>query len=377
MASNTVVADVEMVASLIAGLNESPDLFQALQFVTLAEAVVLRDGLIVISVSDGSTEDLIERAEERSVVESYLSPLIEGGAVTLEQLEVAPAEELPRTSDEHSHVVEAEDDPIANVAVMAGRGLTAERVRSKPALTLPMQQIFYESSANVRADHSICDLSGRYKSLAKTLYELRERARIDATKYEVVPLPPIGLSVFRHAKTVDGLPNALIEVREEFGDLRARLGDLQRILDDPDVPPNKKWDLRRRWIQAWQSLDTKYDLTSHSSSSMNLADTNSAIYKLAPEVPAAMGFSPAAWTNLVKAAVEEWPALWSRWRMRALHRTMKSYLDSPDKALGDAVEKIIKRPIPDDEIREVKEVQTLMTQFTNSVVTVYRDEEPA
>jgi hypothetical protein len=260
---------------------------------------------------------------------------------------------------------------------MAGRSLTTERVKSKPALTLPMQQTFYESSANVRADHSICDLSGRYESLAKTLYELREHARIDKTKYELVPLPPIGLSVFRHAKTVEGLPGALMEVREEFGDLRSRLADLQEILDDPDVSPNKKWSLRRKWTMAWHKLDSKYDLTSRSSSTMNLADTNSAIYKLAPEVPAAMGFDPAAWVKLVTAAVEEWPSLWSRWRMRALHRTMKSYLDSPDKALGDAVEKIIKRPIPDDELREVKEVQDLMTQFTSSVVTIYRNEEPA
>jgi hypothetical protein len=48
--ADDVVVDIEMLATLFAGLNQSPDLFHALQFVTLAEGAVLRDSLIVMSI---------------------------------------------------------------------------------------------------------------------------------------------------------------------------------------------------------------------------------------------------------------------------------------------------------------------------------------
>ncbi len=123
---------------------------------------------------------------------------------------------------------------------------------------------------------------------------------------------------------------------------------------------------------AWKRLSTKYEFTGE----VSLADTNSAIYKLAPEVPGAMALNPSSWIKLLKAAVEEWPELWSRWRMRALHRTLRSYVKAPDRDLGESVEKIIRRPILDDEIRDVRDVQQIMAELGQSAVAIYYSENP-
>jgi hypothetical protein len=306
-----------------------------------------------------------------------MSPLIKRGAVRIEELQVDQDAKTPDFLKDHTNrsnatTVAAEDDVVANVAVMAGRSLTAERIRSKPALTLPMQQTFYEMSANVRADHSVCDLSGHYRSLANALDELRRQTRIQESAYQIVPLPPIGLEVFRTASTVEQLSDAIVDVRERFTDLRSRLRNLQEILDDPSIGLDRKLKLRAKWMSAWKRLNTKYEFTG----AVGLADTNNAIYKLAPEVPGAMGLNPSSWIKLLKVAVEEWPELWSRWRMRALHRTLRSYVKAPDRDLSESVEKIIRRPILHEEISDVRDVQQMMSELGQSAVAVYFSESP-
>lgn len=374
-ATDDVVLDVEMLATLFGGLNHEPDLFQALQFVTLAEAAALRDKLIITVVDDGSPDDVIERSSDRALVEDFMAPLITAGAARIEEIKVSQEKELPDffNSDE-AEVLAVEDNPFAGMIVMARQSLTAERIKRKPALTLPIQQTFYEMSANVRGDHSVCDLSGHYVSLSKVLDDLRQQTRIRQTSYEVIPLPPIGLEVFRMASSIDDLLVAVVNIRERYEDLRKRLRELETILDDPGIPLKRKLRLKKRWAHAWEALSTTYDFTGN----LNLANTNNAIYKFAPEIPGAMAMDPGSWINLLKAAIEQSPELWSRWRMRALHRTLRSYVASPDRDLGDAVAKIIKRPVTDDEVHEVREVQELMSQFSELAMVIYaeQDERP-
>ncbi len=368
-----VVMDAEMLATLFAGLTESPDLFHALQFVTLAEASVLRESLVVVSVEDrhGGIEEG-DANPAQALIHEFMEPLITAGVMRMEDIFIADEDELPDylsgTPSTAATVVDAEDDPVANAIVMAGRSLTAERIRRKPAVTLPMQQAFYEMSANVRADHTVCDLTGRYQSVARVLDELRQGARMHESAYEIVPLPPIGLEVFQAAANVEELPDAVMRIRGEYEDLRRRLRDLQELLDDPSVNLDKKLKLRARWADAWKRLEKKYEFTG----AVSLANTNSAIYKYAPDLPGAMALNPTSWIGLLKTTLQEAPELWSRWRMRALHRTLKRYVQSPDRALGESVEKVIGRAIDDDEVSDVRDVQALMVQLGESAVVEYR-----
>jgi hypothetical protein len=372
--TDDIVLDMEMLATLFEGLNEEPDLFHALQFVTLSEAAVLRDHLIVAAMHDGSAEQRAERDSERAIVEQFMQPLIEAEAVRIEEVQIPQSTRVPIREYEafsNALVVQAQDDPLANMAVMAGRSLIAERLRSKPSTNLPLQQMFYEMSANVRGDHSICDLSGHYRSLATALDELRQGLRVNAAAYEVVPLPPIGLEVFRAARSIDHLPGAILMVREKFADLRMRLRTLQEFLDDQSVSPMKKRTLMNKWMDGWKNLDSKYELTS----AVGVANTNSAIYKLAPDVPGAMALDPSSWIKLITTVVQQWPDLWTRWRLRALHRTLDSYMKSPDRALGEAVEKVIDRPVTDDEVRDMRELQELVAEYRTIAVATYYAEE--
>jgi hypothetical protein len=372
--ADTVVLDIEMVATLLAGLNEQRDLFHALQFVTLAEAVVLRDSLVVVSVSDGSPETDAERAEERVLVEEMMSPLIDAGSIRIEDLRLTPGSDVPdymSVDRPNVTVIAAEDDVIANVALMAGRSLTIERLRNTPSTTLPMQQTFYEMSANVRGDHSICNLSTHYASVSRALQALREGMQIDTSDYEVIPLPPIGLELFRAASSVEQLPTELVNLRERYQDLRFRLRQLKEMRADQSISLRRKATYSQKWMRAWEGLHTRYEFNG----AVGLANTNSAIYKLAPEVPGVMGFDPRSWINLLKAAVEEGPELWSRWRLRTMHRTLKAYVKAPDRELGEAVERITKRPVTDDDVRDVREVQDMMAELAASAVVVYRDDD--
>jgi hypothetical protein len=374
-ATGEVILDLEMLATLFSGLTEDPDLFHMLQFVTLAEAAVLRNKLIIVDVHDDD-DDAEERRSSKLLVESYILPLIDSGAAVIEGLKLPRRASPPRASVDKSGpgiTIAAEDDVFARVVLMAGHSLSAERLRNQPSVTLPMQQSVYEMSANVRADHSVCDLSGHYRSLAKALADLRQHARVDPVEYDVVPLPPIGLEVFRAASDIDQLPMAVMDVRDHYSDLRARLGELKVILDDPSVSLQRKLKLRAKWSDSWKKLGSQFDF----SGALGLANTNSAIYKLAPEVPGAMALSPSAWIHLLTTVLEQGSELWSRWRLRTLHRSLRNYVKAPDRALGGSVERIIRRSVTADEIRDVREVDATMVQLGRAAVAIFYDDTTA
>jgi len=378
--TNDVVLDIDMVALLLAGLYQERDLFHALQFCSLAEQLVLRDEITITTIEDDqpSTND---DAEGRNLVKEMLASWQAAGVISYETITSTAARNLqqkdpfavrisalPDIKPENS--IDADSDAFGSVVLQAGNALHAERIFERPASLMPLQLIFYEISANVRADHSVCDLSGHYSSLSSTVVAMRQQVRIDPSAYVTVPLPPIGYEVFSQTRSFDNVFASALTVREEFTELRTKLRQLQQLLDDPSVSLKDKVRHRAKWKAGWESIHSKYG----GGGEMKLASTSQAIYRTAPDIPGAIGLNPSSWVSLLTKIAEYMPELWGHWRLRALHRTFEHYVNSPDRELGRAISNLIGREIRNDEAADIQDILDSMNQLRDAAVFAFLKE---
>jgi hypothetical protein len=372
--ANDVVLDIDMLALLLAGLYEQRDLFHALQFCSLAEQLVLRDDITITTIEEDQPPTRDE-AEGRGLVKEMLAGWQAAGVISYETINSTTTSYLrqqdpfavkaPPPSDiQPENTIDADSNAFGSVVLQAGNALHAERLFERPASLMPLQLIFYEISANVRADHSVCDLTGHYSSLSSTVLAMRQKVRINPSAYVTVPLPPIGYEVFSQTRSFDNVFASALTVREEFTELRTRLRKLQQLLDDPSVSLRDKVRHRAKWKAAWESIHAKYGGTAE----MKLASTSQAIYRMAPDIPGVVGLSPSSWVSLLTKIVEYAPELWGHWRLRALHRTFEHYVNSPDRELGQAISNLIGREIRNDEAAVIQEILDQMNQFRDIAV---------
>jgi hypothetical protein len=356
--SNDVVIKDDMISFVIDGLYTQQDLFYSLQFSSLVEQVVLRDNVIV-AVPDGH-DQRPSAPNEKSIARDVLDLWASSGVITYKAISDDSMKEA-RSSDPYaidigaiavdkSRVRNIDENPLFEMAWEAMETLHVERYFGTAPAVPPLHLLFYEVSANVRGDHSVCDLAGRYSDLAATLMALRKDVQIAAQPYVAVPLPPIGYEVFRQTRSLNEIFNVTLDVREKYSDLRARLRELAEMFNDPTVPQKDKLLKRMKWAAAWRSLERKYDF----SGKMEVASTTQALYKAAPDIPGAIALNPNSWLSLLTNIHEQIPELWQRWRFRALHRTLDGYLAAPDRNLGSAIEKATGRPIGDGEAADLE-----------------------
>jgi hypothetical protein len=353
--ANDYVIDAKTLEYVLYAVHVQPDLLNCLAFGALAEALVLHDRLIVVGDMEADGDASVA---QQTLIAEMLGDWLASGIVVRSAAPGAdesvrdPFAALRQTViDSHPDAVRVDenDNPIAQFMFQAGRTLDAERHLRHPGFTPPLQQLYYESFANVRADNTVCSLSGHYDSLARTLSALRSGVRITPADYVAVPLPPIAYRVFGLSRSVDDLLVSTLAIREEFHDLRNRLVTLQTLLDDPTVTLAAKARHKALWETRWERLHTRYDRLGHA----NLAVTNSALYKAAPEIPGAIGLDPTAWIHLLTAVADVIPELWSRWRLRVLHRSATAYLRAPDAELAKAIGAARGREVTSAEASEV------------------------
>jgi len=372
--TNDVVLDIDMLALLLAGLYQERDLFHALQFCSLAEQLVLRDEVTITTIEDDQPPTNDE-TEGRNLVKEMLAGWQAAGVVSYETISSETAR-TPKQQDPFAvnisalpeikpeNTIDADNNAFGSIVLQAGNALHAERAFERPASLMPLQLIFYEISANVRADHSVCDLTGHYSSLSSSVVAMRQQVRINPSAYVTVPLPPIGYEVFSQTRSFDNVFSSTLTVREEFTELRTRLGQLQQLLDDPSVSLKDKVRHRAKWKNAWESIHSRYG----DGGEMKLASTSQAIYRMAPDIPGTIGLNPSSWVSLLTKIVEYMPELWGHWRLRALHRTFEHYVNSPDRELGRAISNLIGREIQNDEATDIQEILGSMNQIVNSLV---------
>jgi hypothetical protein len=53
---------------------------------------------------------------------------------------------------------------------------------------------------------------------------------------------------------------------------------------------------------------------------------------------------------------------------------MRDYVAAPDRELGEAITRLIRRPITADEVREVREVQDLIAEFGRAAVAIFAED---
>jgi hypothetical protein len=356
--SNDVVINDDTISFVIDGLYRQPDLFYSLQFSSLVEQMILSDSIIVV-VSDDSAQRATE-SHESSIARDILDLWARSGVISYKTVS---SESLERTRSSDPYAIEIDastldksqirnvnENPLFEMAWEAMEALHSERHLGVPSAVPPLHLLFYEVSANVRGDHSVCDLAGHYSDLAAMLMALRRDVQVAPQPYVAVPLPPLGYEVFRRTRSIDEIFDIVLDVREQYSDLRTRLRELADVFNDPTVPQKHKLLKRMKWEAAWRSLEKKYTFSGR----MEVASTTQALYKAAPDIPGAIALNPNSWLSLLATIHEQIPDLWQRWRFRALHRTLDGYLQAPDRNLGSAIEKVIRRPIDDGEAAEIE-----------------------
>jgi hypothetical protein len=209
--SNDVVIKDDTISFVIDGLYTQPDLFYSLQFSSLVEQVVLRDSVIV-AVPDGR-DQRATGPDESSIARDVLDLWASNGVISYKAISNDSIKEA-RSSDPYAVDIDAStvdksqvrninENPLFEMAWEAMETLHVERLLGAPPAVPPLHLLFYEVSANVRGDHSVCDLAGHYSDLAATLMALRRDVQVTAQPYVAVPLPPIGYEVFRRARSLN------------------------------------------------------------------------------------------------------------------------------------------------------------------------------
>jgi hypothetical protein len=366
---NDAVADLDSLALAVASLYDKGDLLNALEFCSLAEAVVLQDRVIIVDCLDEVDDD---ESKNRHLMKQFLAPWQGASAITYSTLperssDTSPesVREEPVRDVERSEVMVANvesGDPLAIASREARNLADAERSFLCPGLALPRQSSVFEASSHVREDHSVCSLSAKYSSLREALEELRQRSRMPWYKYMSLPIPPIALQIYDKAKNVEDLVKTTLEAREQYQPIRARLYELREILNDEGVDLARKDKLLRSWRRTWRTLDA----LSGDLSVIEMAKTSTKILR-EDKIFESISFNDLAWLKIVERLLPWIEERFHIWKIRALHRTASHYKGASDAQLNAAVSSVLKREIGQEEIADTVEIFAMLKALSLSM----------
>ena len=203
----------------------------------------------------------------------------------------------------------------------------------------------YLSIPDVREEAQAVDklrmsLGKIYAGFASALLELRRMA--DGENNLLVP--PIALEILTRAKNVGDIGAVLLELRERFSTVRRRLGDINEVLQSPDVSLRRKLREQLKMQRSLNTLLTKEyrqmaiayrdPMTVLTSFGKTLTDVIKIDGLGADSFP-----SDVSWGKVAGLALSQLESGYLKFRLRPLHATKRRYLDTPSGSIA----KIAKR----------------------------------
>ena len=237
---NEALVDYSGIGKTVNDLLGRFSILQFLDFCSLVEGIVLYDRLIMVggikSVVGGPNDNVEDRWNEG------LKAFLDEKVIVKEKqkskpLNIGEKPERNQISMDSSYKL---GFTLVDAWHETGRLLGAEKLYRKPSLPLLRQKPFYEKSAHVIEDHSVCDLFGKYCNLKDVLSKIRQSSILPTVQYLSVPIPPLPLLVIQRSKSVYDLLHSTLEVRHEYSNLRNSLSSLRQTLADLTIPPNEK-----------------------------------------------------------------------------------------------------------------------------------------
>lgn len=338
--------------ALQGGYRREEQLIAILDFLALAEGIVLNDQLLVVEAGLGFAGGLgrhTQRDREGKEIEQenegwheLIKPLHEAGIIESKPVQVQ-AERLPDT-------LKSKGAPLSQDAWFeTGRIIGAEKQFKVAALPMMRQRQVYETFSNTSLHHSITDLSGRYESLKEILAKLRSSMGSTAD-YLMLPIPPIGINILNRCSSREDLIVRALEVREGYSSLRRSLSELRHDLADPYTSPKKKTQLIKSWAKSWRTLATYED----SLSVVELANTTTGMLEsereLAASAASAITMNP---EGMISALIKKGMEAVSSWRVRVLHQTARNYLNTSDHAMALLTERVFQVNLSMRELEKV------------------------
>lgn len=310
--------------------------FRAIEFLDLCaliEAIVLHDEILVVTPKQVQMPDKWTAA---------LKPWLDAGVLKVLDLDRTHAMHSgPRPSlrptEKRSGAWILSQSTEVDAWHESSRILAAENALGVPALPLMRQRRYYESFAQPKAEHSVCDLIGRYERLKDALEDIRDCTRIPIVEYVTIPVPPLALIALQRARAFETVTQSTLEVRDQFAKLRRKLKELREFLSDAKIPPHRKLAIQQSWIASWQTLDD----FSRESRILTIANSTNELLN-ADEFKKEIDddFNPVDYRGLVSKLIKLTDRTVRRWRVRTLHRAAKNYLRTSDSEINTAVSRI-------------------------------------
>lgn len=342
--TSDALVDYSGLSKTVADIQRGFSLVEFLDACALVEGIVLHDRLLVVG-GDLLFPAKAEQSRLGALAEP-LHPLVDAGVLHIAP-KTGPARFMgPRPEHEegeHGHNADAafwrqHERVITRSTELdswyeSGRLLGAEEALRCSALALIRQRPHYEPAVRAKADHTVCDLFGRYKDMRTSLEALRRVSRLPYEPYFAVPIPPLPLLALKACSSPEDLIPRALAVRDDFSKLRASLRQLREDLADETTPPKKKLAAIRSWKRSWATLDhDQASIIELGNSALDAADLNKATEEL--------GLDSVSLSKVIQLALNATVQRLYRWRVRLLHRVAKSYLSTPDSDLNRQVERL-------------------------------------
>ncbi|MBL8100757.1 MAG: hypothetical protein JNK81_16365 [Anaerolineales bacterium] len=357
---STLVGDVECISRVATKLViPERELWDILDFSCILESIALNDKIVFFDFESDEN-----KSEQRKPLMELFEPFMSEGAIEIHpfpKIEEQDSEET-RQPDPNAKVVRVEDDPTLEFVLEAMNTVTAEKTFNCPGFLLMLHQPIYESHADVANDHEICNLSVKYESFKETLYKYRTQSQLPKAKYRTLPIPPIANFALRKCKNIHEAVDSALYTRKKFSQLRNSLKELRGVLEDDTLSPKKKHGEIVSWTKSWNTLQKVTDDSGY----IQVADTNDYLLK-GTDLLIQASSSIYDWKKVVAELFEQIQNMFYRWRVRSLHDIGNRYKKTPNNEINKHAERILGKPIEDNEIKDMVETIDVMSRWKTAV----------
>lgn len=217
----------------------------------------------------------------------------------------------------------------------SSRLIGAEDSSGIPALSLVRHRPIYERHAKLKEMHTVCCLVSQYSSLDKALQQIRNVSRLEFAPYVTLPIPAIPLMVVSRSMNKEQLLIRSLELREEYSGLRASLTELRAMFANPDISPKEKQNYKTSWMKTWATLD-KYKT---SGLTLKLADASKDKISVERSLDG-IGLDSFQLSKILEKLIERGVEVFHTQRIRALHSTARSYMDTTDGQINREIRRL-------------------------------------
>lgn len=351
------LVDYSGIAKTVNDLLGRFTILQFLDFCSLIEGIVLYDRLIMvggINSKVGGPEDNVESRWNEGL------KLLLDEAIIVREKERSRPVNIGEPPDRRSIDRDSGYDlgyTIVDAWYDTGRLLGAEQLYKKPSLPLLRQKPFYEKSAHVLEEHSVCDLFGRYKDLDAVLSRIRKTSILPTVDYVSVPIPSLPLLVLQRSASTRDLLRVALEVRDEYHQLRASLSSLRQTLADLSIAPNEKMKAIASWVKAWNTL-SKYE---EQASFFQVATATNSMVDAAKSMDG-IGLDSLKWSKLIEAMIGRFEKSFYEWKVRQLHKSAKYYLSIPESEFSREILRLFGHQIAQRDIEILRRAGIELTR---------------